>query len=306
MARVPEPKTRLTLLERLKSSPQDVEAWSEFVEWYGQKIFVWCRAWGLQEADANDVTQDVFLKLSGRMQDFCYNPQGSFRAWLKTVTHHAWLDHLSHKRKAGEGSGSQSAFDLLATIEARDDLVRRIADAADQELFKEAAARVQLRVEPRTWKAFRLLAVEGLSGAAAAERLGMKVASVFVRAAKCSGCCAKKWPGSTPNDAGAAAGWRMAMSDCPSRQQLRDLLREEVRGDDLSRIFVHVEECALCQQSLFELTDGEAGLTVRDLQTHWVTPVPKRRTTFPWPESTARRAAPAYPTGRPTWKGTSC
>jgi RNA polymerase sigma factor (sigma-70 family) len=184
MARGLEPTTRLTLLARLKSAPQDHEAWTEFVEWYGPKVFIWCRTWGLQEADAHDVMQDVLLKLSGRMQDFRYNPQGSFRAWLKTVTHHAWLDHLSHKRKAGEGAGSQSELDLLLTVEARDDLARRLADAADQELLKEAAIRVRLRVEPRTWEAFHLLAVEGLSGAVVAERLGMKVATVFVARSK--------------------------------------------------------------------------------------------------------------------------
>jgi RNA polymerase sigma-70 factor (ECF subfamily) len=41
-------------------------------------------------------------------------------------------------------------------------------------------ARVQVRIQVRTWDAFRLTALEGLSGAAAAEQLHMKVAAVFV------------------------------------------------------------------------------------------------------------------------------
>jgi RNA polymerase sigma factor (sigma-70 family) len=184
MGQSPESYTRATLLGRLRSAPHDPVAWTEFVEWYGRKVFVWCRAWGLQEADAQDVTQEVFLKLSGRMHDFNYDQQGSFRAWLKTVTQHAWYDYLSKKRKAGEGSGSESAMERLATIEAKDDLTRRLEDAAHQELLKEAAARVRLRVEPRTWDAFHLLAVDGRSGAEAAELLGMKVATVFVARSK--------------------------------------------------------------------------------------------------------------------------
>jgi RNA polymerase sigma factor (sigma-70 family) len=184
MGQSPDSQTRLTLLGRLKSAPNDSVAWTEFVEWYGQKIYIWCRAWGLQEADAQDVTQEVFLKLSGRMQDFCYDPHGSFRAWLKTVTHHAWQDYLSKKRKPGQGSGSESALQRLAAIEARDDLARCMADAADQELLKEAAARVRLRIEPRTWKAFHLLAIEGRSGGEVAKILGMKVATVFVARSK--------------------------------------------------------------------------------------------------------------------------
>jgi RNA polymerase sigma-70 factor (ECF subfamily) len=38
---------------------------------------------------------------------------------------------------------------------------------------------VRRRVEPHTWEAFRLTAVEGMSGAEAAARLGLKVATVF-------------------------------------------------------------------------------------------------------------------------------
>jgi RNA polymerase sigma-70 factor (ECF subfamily) len=171
-------------LGRLRSAPRDPVAWDEFVRCYGRKIYAWCRAWGLQKADAQDVTQEVFLKLAVRIQDFHYNPSGSFRAWLKTVTHHAWQDYLDTQRKPGQGSGGESPVDQLAAIEARDDLTCRLEEAFDQEVFREAVARVRLRVEPRTWAAFHLLAIEALSGAEAAERLGMKVANVFVARSK--------------------------------------------------------------------------------------------------------------------------
>jgi hypothetical protein len=39
--------TRITLLGRMRTAPTDAGAWSEFVEWYGRKIYVWCRNWGL-------------------------------------------------------------------------------------------------------------------------------------------------------------------------------------------------------------------------------------------------------------------
>jgi RNA polymerase sigma factor (sigma-70 family) len=176
--------TRATLLGRLRSSPNDPGAWSEFVECYGGKVYAWCRAWGLQEADAQDVTQDVFLNLTARLQEFRYDPSGSFRAWLKTITHHAWHDFVEKRQKAGRARGDPSARDQLAAIEARDDLARRLSEALDEEIFQEAATRIRLRVEPRTWEAFRLLAIEGVSGAEAAKQLGMKVATVFVARSK--------------------------------------------------------------------------------------------------------------------------
>jgi hypothetical protein len=59
MARHPEPETSLTLLARLRDTPADQGAWGAFVARYGRKIYGWCRHWGLQEADAEDVTQVV-------------------------------------------------------------------------------------------------------------------------------------------------------------------------------------------------------------------------------------------------------
>ena len=56
--RVPaDPETDLSLLKKLKVRPTDDVAWHEFVARYGEKILGWCRSWGLQDADAADVTQ---------------------------------------------------------------------------------------------------------------------------------------------------------------------------------------------------------------------------------------------------------
>ena len=70
--------------------------------------------------------------------------------------------------------------DLIQTIEAREDLACRLEAEFDLELLEEAERRVRQRVAPHTWEAYRLTAIEGLSGADAASRLGMKVAAVFV------------------------------------------------------------------------------------------------------------------------------
>jgi RNA polymerase sigma factor (sigma-70 family) len=184
VSRVSDSDTRVTLLGRLGHDPADPAAWAEFVDHYGRKIHAWSRAWGLQEADAQDVTQSVLLNLAGRLRDFRYDAGRSFRAWLKTVTHHAWRDYLTARDRAGRGTGDSAMLGQLANVEARDDLIRRLEDAFDHELLREAMARIRLRVEPRTWDAFRLLALEGWTGAAAARRLGMKVATAFVARSK--------------------------------------------------------------------------------------------------------------------------
>jgi RNA polymerase sigma-70 factor (ECF subfamily) len=67
-------------LGRLRHAPADQSAWGEFVDRYGRKIYGWCRHWGLQEPDAEDVTQDVLLKLAEKMRTFAYDASDSFRA----------------------------------------------------------------------------------------------------------------------------------------------------------------------------------------------------------------------------------
>jgi RNA polymerase sigma factor (sigma-70 family) len=176
--------TSPTLLGRLGRVPADQVAWDEFAQRYGRKIYGWCRRWGLQEADAEDVTQQVLLKLAHKTRTFTYDPSKSFRAWLKTVTHHAWRDFVEGRNRPGAGSGDTRVLELLQTVQARDSLLDELDEEFARDLLDEAMARVRLRVQPHTWQAFHLLAVEGRSGAEAAERLGMKVATVFVARSK--------------------------------------------------------------------------------------------------------------------------
>jgi RNA polymerase sigma-70 factor (ECF subfamily) len=180
MATGPGSHTSPTLLGRLREQPGDQTAWEAFVDKYGPKLFAWCRQWGLQEADAQDVTQDVLLKLARKMENFQYDPGRSFRAWLKTLAQHAWSDFVTARTRARVTSTVPDGGDRLETLEAGEDLVRRLDAVFEQELLQEAMARVRLRVQPQTWEAFRLQALEGLSGADTADRLGMKLTSVFV------------------------------------------------------------------------------------------------------------------------------
>jgi RNA polymerase sigma-70 factor (ECF subfamily) len=177
-------RTSATLLGRLGSNPVDSLAWTDFVQHYGRRIYLWCRHWNLQDADAEDVTQNVLLEVARKMRTFVYDPSRSFRAWLKTLTHAAWCDWVERRKRLGQGSGDSQVLDQLHSVEARDDLTRRLEEQYDAELLHEAIARVRLRVEPHTWDAFRLLAFEGFSGAQAAAQLAMKIGTVFVAKSK--------------------------------------------------------------------------------------------------------------------------
>jgi RNA polymerase sigma-70 factor (ECF subfamily) len=171
------------LLGRLRQGVTDQAAWTEFVRRYGRLIYQWCRRWKLAEAEAEEVTQVVLVRLVEKLRGFDYDPHRSFRAYLKTLTHYAWIDFLQG-RQPDAGSGDTGVLQMLASVEARDDLADRLQQEFDQELLEMAMERVKVRVEPHTWDAFRLTALEGRSGADAAAALGMKVASLFAAKSK--------------------------------------------------------------------------------------------------------------------------
>jgi RNA polymerase sigma-70 factor (ECF subfamily) len=184
MAEAPLPTTRVTLLARLGQDPTDQGAWDEFVERYGRHIYRWCRQWKLQDADAEDVTQDILVKLARKLRAFAYDPSRSFRGWLKTVAHHAWRDFVDGRRHAQAAAGDSQVWELLQAAEAREDLVQKLEEAFDHELLEAAKVRVRLRVAPHTWEAFRLAALEGVPVSEVAERVGLQVAMVYVAKSK--------------------------------------------------------------------------------------------------------------------------
>jgi RNA polymerase sigma factor (sigma-70 family) len=172
-------RTSVSLLARLRRDEQDQAAWDAFVARYGPQLFAWCRRWGLQEADAEDVTQSVLLKLAVKLREFEYDPARRFRSWLKTVAQRAWIDLTREYRHQARGAGDTTALTLLGQVRAREDLEARLEAAYDLELLAEASARVRARVEPHTWEAFRLLAEERLSVEEVTARLGVAAAVAY-------------------------------------------------------------------------------------------------------------------------------
>ena len=174
-----EPETRASLLVQLRSGPPDQVAWGLFVARYGPLVQAWCRKWGLQPADADDVTQVVLLKLATRLREFRYDPARRFRGFLRTVAQNAWRDFLADRAREAMGTGNTAVLAALQSEPAREDFTARVEEAFDRELLALAEVRVRARVESHTWDAFHLTAVEGLSGAEAGARLGMQVGTVF-------------------------------------------------------------------------------------------------------------------------------
>ncbi|HKI35564.1 MAG TPA: sigma-70 family RNA polymerase sigma factor [Gemmataceae bacterium] len=173
--------TRASLLARL-GDPEDRAAWQEFVELYGRLVYGFARQRGLQDADAADLTQEVFLALAGAAGRWRYNPQrGSFRGWLYGITRKKLARFLARRRSEPAGSGDTNAhLRLDAEPSEGPDLEDAWEQEFRQQLFRLAAEAVSDSFAPTTWQAFWRTAVDGLSAAAVAAELGLSVGAVYV------------------------------------------------------------------------------------------------------------------------------
>lgn len=184
MSLAPSPSTSQALIYQITSGVADAQSWERFVYLYGPQILAWCRKYGLQDADARDVTQEVLLQVSRQVQRLQYDPARKFRGWLRAVVHGAWCQWVERNLGRERGAADTAMLTVLEQAPARDDLLARMDAEYDRELLELAMQRIRRRVEPQTWQAFELLALQRLSGTEAADRLGMPVGSLFAARSK--------------------------------------------------------------------------------------------------------------------------
>jgi RNA polymerase sigma factor (sigma-70 family) len=137
---------------------------TEFVRRYGRRIYAWARARGLKTQDAEDIMQDVLIRLLKVLRTFTYDREKRFSGLVCVITQHAVNDLLQERRRQPQGTGSEAIAELLASMEAADDLGRQLEEEYKRERFDEACRRVQLRVTPLVWRRFWLTVDEGLGG----------------------------------------------------------------------------------------------------------------------------------------------
>lgn len=173
--------TRLSLLFRIRDLT-DADAWGSFVDQYAPYVARCCQAMGLQDADIADATQLVLVKLMTVMQTWTRDDsKGSFRGWLRRVVQNVAVDlHRSWKEKATGDSRQAVSFAQLADNSFEESLWRSVETAYQQELLLIASENVQLRVLPKTWKAYAMSCVENLQAAEVANRLQIAIGDVYV------------------------------------------------------------------------------------------------------------------------------
>lgn len=170
-----KPETSLTLLDRVMGG--DPLAWEEFSSRYVQVLRSWCRRWGVPSSDVDDLVQETFLTVVSRVTHFERRGIGSLRAWMKEIARRCWRSVQSRaERQRNIALLEQFRRSRLSLDSLESDFDR----LSRQELLQTSMAIVQKQVEPSSWSAFCLVALEGLTGPQAAEKLGMRAEAVYM------------------------------------------------------------------------------------------------------------------------------
>jgi RNA polymerase sigma-70 factor (ECF subfamily) len=173
-------RTSTTLLDQAKAG--DATAWTRLEFLYTPLVRWWCRRHGVRgPQDVEDVTQEVFATVSGKIGGFTKGEAGSFRSWLYTITWHKAGDHYRRTRAQPAGAGGSDAHGRLEQLpEAAPDSSSDDQVASEQAiLVRRALELVRPEFQSRTWEAAWRVAVDGQSPADVAAALGMTAGAVY-------------------------------------------------------------------------------------------------------------------------------
>jgi RNA polymerase sigma factor (sigma-70 family) len=175
------PDTRPSLLVRL-CDPKDDRAWTEFTAIYSPLIYRLARRKGFQDADAEDLVQEVLRAVASAVDRWEPDPsQGPFRNWLFRIARNMMLNLVTSQRRHPRGTGSEEIQWLLeARPSPSPEDTALFETEYKRQLFRWAAERVSGEFRGTTWAAFWETGVEGKKAQVVAATLGMSIGAVYM------------------------------------------------------------------------------------------------------------------------------
>jgi RNA polymerase sigma-70 factor, ECF subfamily len=172
-------ETRQSLLLRAQTGEEN--AWKDLTDLYRPLIIGWLNRQGVPAGDLDDLAQDVLLSVVKHLPQFQHSGRrGAFRAWLRTIVCSRTVDYWHAVDARTKGQGGSGAAALREIADPDSNLNRQWDEEHDRYVLACLLDLVDEEFEPTTVRAFRRLALDGASGAEAAEELQMSVTAVYV------------------------------------------------------------------------------------------------------------------------------
>ncbi len=114
----------------------DGSAWEELVRRHSRRIFNICYRFTGNGTDAEDLSQDVFLRVYRTLGSY-RSAHGGFATWVTSVTRNLLIDHY---RRSKRDRATDSLDDKLTVVENKESTARR---PDEQALLGELSGQVQ-------------------------------------------------------------------------------------------------------------------------------------------------------------------
>jgi RNA polymerase sigma-70 factor (ECF subfamily) len=152
-----------------------VAAWNTFLEVYARLVYSHCRR--LQGADADDICQEVFVRVSQSIGEFDYQPEkGRFRNWLGTIVRNEINRFFRKRNRPGVANGT-GMDDLLNQVESPPETVWN--DDFQRHILAAALQRIRPHFQDHTWAMFERVWLAGAAAPQVAREVGLPIARVY-------------------------------------------------------------------------------------------------------------------------------
>ena len=149
--------TRSSVLKAVADTENDA-AWQRLFDLYAGFVFSIARSKGLNEEEADDVVQDVFIRLAEFLPTFEYSrTKGRFRSYLINLVYNLIIDKWRMHQREDERMRAYKDEVVNMTPADKDFAEREWQEAA----LEEALRRIKPEVRPEHYAAFVSSAVEG-------------------------------------------------------------------------------------------------------------------------------------------------
>lgn len=173
-------ETRVSLILRV-ANEQDVLAWQQFVEIYQPLVFRIARSQGLQEADAQDLVQEVMTRVARSIGNWDPDARrGTFRGWISTIARNLIIDFLRHRNRLPKTGDQSEIRKLIEQTPDHSTEALQFDLEFEKQVFAWAAMQVRNQVKEKTWQAFWQSSVEHKPVAAVAAALGLTPGAVYI------------------------------------------------------------------------------------------------------------------------------
>ena len=171
------PETQETLLLKVKN-PADAEAWERFSLIYRPAVYRFARRRGMQDADAEDLSQQVMMSIARAIPDWVKDEsRGTFRTWLARVARNAVINAVTRVKPDRPLGGSAGGLGNMPA--PTDELQQLIEEEHRRALFRWAAEEVRPEFQSATWDAFHMSTIDELPITEVAKKLNVSTGSVY-------------------------------------------------------------------------------------------------------------------------------